>query len=309
MNMDDSLALAVRDANEKTDAAWRLSGRLAGGTQSGAWRLESDHGTPAVLKLAGTPDWTNQVLRAERAVARVRAAGYPTPDWTTVGDLTNGFGYQIQEIVDGRTLDVIGVAEARELIRVLELQRDLDPDPDRCWSDFLAEELTSGLPALRDGAAVVGDAGRELVAACDRLLDPVDSEIHWPRTDMVHGDFRMGNILFRRGTIVGVIDIEAIGSGTRVFDYATVLDHSRIDPDALQLLVEAAVRIAGPAVFRACFARVALDLARFMAAGGLPDMEEPLADRVCELTARVEELDRLVAALECPRTPSGQSSS
>lgn len=291
MSIDDTAVLAVQDANARAGASWRLSGRLVGGVQSGAWRLESDQGTSAVLKLAGAPEWTRQVLRAERAVARVRAAGYPTPAWTSVGETATGIGYQVQQIVDGQPLDVIGVAEARELIRVLELQRDLDPDPNRCWSDFLAGELTSGLPALRASAVAAGKFGRQLAAACDRLLDPVEGEIRWPRADMVHGDFRMGNILFHNDGVVGVIDIEAIGSGTRVFDYATLLDHSWIEPDALELLVEAAVSIAGRDVLRACFAQVALDLTRFMAAH--PGMQTQMTTRVRDLAKRVDEVDRL----------------
>lgn len=291
MSIDDPAVLAVQDANVRAGTSWRFSERLVGGVQSGAWRLESDQGTTAVLKLAGTPERTDQVLRAERAVARVRAAGYPTPAWTTVGETATGFGYQVQETVDGQALDVIGVAEARELIRVLELQQDLDPDRNRCWSDFLARELTSGLPALRASALAAGEFGRHLAAACDRLLDPVEGEIFWPRADMVHGDFRMGNILFRHDAVVGVIDIEAIGSGTRVFDYATLLDHSQIEPDALGLLVEAAVSIAGPDLLRACFAHVALDLTRFMAAH--PGMETQMAARIRDLARRADEVDRL----------------
>jgi aminoglycoside phosphotransferase (APT) family kinase protein len=247
----------------------------------------------AVLKLAETRDWTSQVLRAERAVSRIRAAGYPTPAWTRVGQTATGIGYQIQELVDGRAVDVIGVPEARELIRVLELQRGLDPDPGRCWSDFLAQEVTSGLPALRSAAAAAADAGPDLVTACDRVLEPIDGQICWPRTDMVHGDFRMANVLFQSGAIVGVIDIEAIGSGTRVFDYATLLDHSQIDAAALELLVQTAVDIAGPDVLRACFARVALDLARFMAAAARPGKDDQLTTRVEELANRVDEVDRL----------------
>jgi len=289
----EQAVLAAQDVNAHDGVTWQVSGRLVGGVQSGAWRLESDDGRSAVLKLAGTPGWTSQTLRAERAVACVRGAGYPTPAWTRVGRTAAGIGYQVQDLVEGRSVEVIGVAEARELVRVLELQRGLDPDPGRCWSDFLASELTSGLAALRAGAAAAGTAGSDLVTACDRLLEPVEGEICWPRADMVHGDFRMGNVLFQSGRIVGVIDIEAIGSGTRVFDYATLLDHSEIDGAALELLVQTAAEIAGVDVLRACFARVALDLARFMVATGLMGTEDQLGTRVGELARRVGEVDRL----------------
>ena len=112
---------------------------------------------------------------------------------------------------------------------------------------------------------------------------------------MVHGDFRPANILFDHGTVSGVIDIEAIGSGTRVFDYATFLDHPDIDTDALQLIVMTAAGIAGPAVLRACFARVALDLASFIYAADLPLNDQQRITRVEGLTERADTIHQLLA--------------
>jgi hypothetical protein len=39
-----------------------------------------------------------------------------------------------------------------------------------------------------------------------------------------------------------VADIEALGSGTRVFDYATLLHQQQADDDAVRLLVDASGR-------------------------------------------------------------------
>lgn len=65
---------------------------------------------------------------------------------------------------------MIDVAQAVELIKVvLELQTGLDPDPDRCWSDYLAGQLTTGLDALRADVALTGAPGRDLIAACNQV--------------------------------------------------------------------------------------------------------------------------------------------
>lgn len=285
---------AVGDANRRSGASWRLVGRFDGGVQSGAWLLESADGRRFVLKLAQTADWARQVLRAERAVGIARSAGYPTPCWLATGITDSGIGYQVQELVPGRTRERIGIAEARVLIDVLELQADLDPDPERSWSNFLAAELSSGLAGLRAAAGSAGPAGAELLAGCDRLLASADHLV-LPRADMVHGDFRPANILFEQDRVTGVIDIEAIGSGTRVFDYATLLDHEELDHDAFTLLVAAATEIAGPDVLRACFAQVALDLVRFMSRNVGPGSEAQLTARIRKLRDRAAELDRLTS--------------
>lgn len=291
---EDEASLAVDDANAKGATEWRLVGRLVGGAQSGAWRLRSTDGSLAVLKLALTQDWANQMLRAARSVARVRAAGYPTPAWLATGVMASGVGYQIQELVSGRSLDRIGIDQARAMIEVLELEAELDPDAERCWSDFLADDLGRDRADLRAGASAAGAAGEGLLAACDRLLHSVD-QIDFPRHDMVHGDFRPANILFEHGRVAGVIDIEAVGSGTRVFDYATLLDHPDIEPDALELIVASAAGIAGPTLLRVCFAHVALDLVRFIYTAALPSDEHQRAERVGKLTERAKEIDELTA--------------
>jgi aminoglycoside phosphotransferase (APT) family kinase protein len=80
----------------------------------------------------------------------------------------------------------------------------------------------------------------------------------------VHGDLRLGNVLFHLERVSAVIDIEAVGSGTRAFDYATLLDHEPADEHVVQLLVDAASQVAGPSVLAYSFGHVVLDLAQFV---------------------------------------------
>jgi hypothetical protein len=66
------------------------------------------------------------IHRAAGAVAKIRAAGYPTPAWLAVGITTSGFGYQIQGFVPGRSPNRVTVREARPLIEVLETHAGLE---------------------------------------------------------------------------------------------------------------------------------------------------------------------------------------
>lgn len=288
----DVVGGVIREVNEQSGTVWVLTGRLPGGSQSGAWGVVTADGVAGVLKIATTPEWARQVVRAERAIATVRQAGYPTPAWLAVGTTTAGFGFQIQEKVTGAPIEVVSLHQAEAFVAVLERQNGVDPDPERCWNDFLADQLTSGWRRMRATVSATGPLGHELVDRCDLLLHDVES-FTAPRTDMVHGDFRPANILFDhdQGRVSGVVDIEAIGSGTRAFDYATLLSHSEIEPDAVDLLAHAGAEAAGRGILHACFAQVALDLVRFI------DQRTSLTgeERLGNLRALIDRAEHLAA--------------
>ncbi|MFB7414836.1 phosphotransferase [Streptomyces sp. NPDC056121] len=112
--------------------------------------------------------------------------------------------------------------EAKLLIDVLEMHAGLDPGPQRCWSQIVTARMADQAAELRQQTTETGPTGRDLAKACERLL-AARGPVTLPTGDLVHGDFRPGNILFHNAHVSGVIDIEALGSGTRVFDYATLL--------------------------------------------------------------------------------------
>ncbi len=293
---------ATADLEERTGRPWRLGGQVTGGRQGGVWELTPGSqesavpAAPVVLKVASDPAWSSQVVRAAAAVRTVLRAGYPTPSWVHVGSTSAGLGYQVQERVDGRPVSDVTASEATELIRVIESQRGLDPDPDRCWSDFVVDQLTDRAGDLTAAAEWIGPAGNDLVRRC-RLLAAECETVPWPRDDMVHGDFRPANVLFRDGGVQAVVDIEAIGSGTRAVDYATLLSHESVAPDAVTMLVGAGVRAAGSAVFGACVAFAFLDLVRF-SVGRAPDRRDDVDRTVALLSDRAAVVMATIARAE-----------
>ncbi|MEU2024989.1 aminoglycoside phosphotransferase family protein [Streptomyces sp. NPDC016469] len=261
---DTRAARAVLDeVNLAHGTRFRLLRRFDDGVQSGAWLLDGEDGRRAVLKWSPSRSWAGQIERAAGAVAKVRDAGYPTPEWLAVGTGTGGFGYQVQASVPGRSPDRVGAEEARLLVGLLETHTGLDPDPRRDWSRFVAEQMSGHPDGLRRQAAATGTAGRELVGVCAQLLAAY-GPVALPTGDLVHGDFRPGNILLDAGRVSGVVDIEALGSGTRAFDYATLLSAEDLTPEAVRTLSDAGTRVAGPGVPAYCFVQVALDLTVFV---------------------------------------------
>jgi aminoglycoside phosphotransferase (APT) family kinase protein len=290
-----STVAVLNEVNAAHHGTYLLVRRLHGGIQSGAWLIEDDAGRQAVLKWSPGRTWGEQIQRASRAVAVVRRHGYPTPAWLAVGVTGSGGGYQVQEYAPGRPREYLTEETAGRVVDLLELQRDLDPDPGRSWSEYVSSKFRDEWTSTISEVSATGVAGVELAGHAARLLSRYEVPV-FPSTDLVHGDFRLGNILFDGETISGVIDIEALGSGTRVFDYATLLDqdHDLADDTAVELLVAAGSEVAGPAVLAYCLVHVVLDLALFMHRSRLPAVTHQADRRIAALSTRVLFVSRLL---------------
>lgn len=281
------------EANIALDGSFTLARRLQGGFQSGAWLIEDDTGRQAVLKWTPDGQWAEQIQRASRAVAAVRRRGYPTPAWLAVGTTGTGSGYQVQEYAPGRPREYLTEETARRAVDVLELQKHLDPDPERSWSDYVTNTFNNGWASTIADVSAIEGVGAELVGQASQLLSRYEPPL-FPRADLVHGDFRLGNILFDDDNVSGVIDIEALGSGTRVFDYATLLDDDRADTSAVELLVGAGSDVAGPAVLVYCLVHVFLDLALFIHRRQQSAATRQSDQRIASLSSRLRFVSRLL---------------
>ncbi len=233
------------------DMGLSLRGRCAGGMQGGAWLVADTRGRPAVLKVCDN-DLAPRIPALREVVARIRSAGYPTPEWLASGLSADGFGYYLAEYLPGGPATPLTPGKTRLALEVLESQAGLDPDPSRNWSDYV----------LRPDPALVPGSLAERYLAMFEQAGPVGL----PSDDMVHGDFNSCNIFLDGGTVSGVIDIEAIGSGTRVVDYAWLLREAYLEscgPEVIAIIRRAGEAVAGPEALRACMAATVFDIFRF----------------------------------------------
>lgn len=287
-------AEVLKEVNQAHGTTYRLVEPLLGGFQSGAWLVADTFGSTAVLKWSPEPGCATQIHRAARAVAIARRHGYPTPAWLAVGSTRAGQGYQVQEFAAGRPEPALTIGVARAMVELIERQTDLDPDPARSWSTYLADQLDTGWASTTATVRGSGPAGSALVEACSALLATFDTPA-FPSSDLVHGDLRLGNVLFDLGRVSAVVDIEALGSGSRVFDYATLLDHERADEQAVRLLVDAASQVAGRSVFAFSFAHVVLDLAQFVHGRQFDADARFVEHRIHSLAARTRLIHQLLS--------------
>ena len=249
----------VADINRTHGFAFRVEYRFDSGMQQGAWRLRGSDCRRAVLKFSRDRS-VEDLRRLPDAIDLLRKNDYPTPAWFAVG--VAEFPYYVQEFLDGIPSTPLTAAKIPLLLDILERQAGLNPAPHIDANAGIRRTIVDGPDRT---VRALGAQGERLVDDLVRLLDrhgPIDL----PGGDLVHGDFNSCNILLDRGTVAGIIDIEAMGSGTRVIDYACLLREAYVEdygPAVTDAIRAAAEPIAGPAALALCVAATAYDIVQF----------------------------------------------
>lgn len=220
----DRLVAALRAA--APDAADRVTGanRLPAGASRETWLLDRDGATPLVLRL-NTPGAADHdaLLREADCMAAAGAAGVPSPRVLAsgVGPGALAEGYVLMAHVTGESVP----------------QRILRDEAYADLRDRFAAECGAVLARLHraDPAAVRGLPARDQLDVWSGELakdpDPhpiLDHVAAWLRRHrpapvaprLVHGDFRLGNLLLTPAGVTAVLDWELAHLGDPVEDLA-----------------------------------------------------------------------------------------
>lgn len=224
----DRAALAVlAAANRDHGTHYSLVGRLPGGYQNGAYELGTPDGARAVLKWFPVPRSADVVREAAATVEAARAVGWPTPAWLHWGIGPNGLPYEIQEFVEGRHLDRLDGDSLGALLEVNSRQEDLSPPTRHEWSPWVVDMVYGNREAVLDRVVEFAPEGGRLTAVVEELRRCAGT-VKLRRHDLVCGVFSLENILFDQQRVAGVIDVEAIGRGTRAFDLAVLYSRLKL---------------------------------------------------------------------------------
>lgn len=223
-----------------------LLGRLTGGVNGGATRVQLAGGARAVLKAVprAHPDHLDETLRAQRIVEHMRRRGYPTPAWLAVG-ATATHVWHLMDFVDAAPAQELNASLIEQLIEIIELQTGQASEPYDHWSyawrvatgrdSAVAGQVLDEAPEhslLRQSIARLSGYSSAVSALVERLR-LVCADVPQPRDapDMVHADLATpGNILVRDGAVMAVVDIGNAGSGTRAIDLTTLVWYTFQDP-------------------------------------------------------------------------------
>lgn len=288
---DRSIASAVLDAvNARHGTDYTVAGHLYGGRQGGAWRIVAATGVEAVLKWSGNPGFAARRHRQPAMIDRLRDRGYPTPGWKQSGVTDGGLSYLVTELADGTTASWPSLPLS-EVLAAIELQGGLgDVAPvEQTWSTYVEWVLEGGGPVA--DLRRLGAPERDFV---ERVLEIVARHhvCRLPEDDLVHGDMNTGNLLINGGHLAAIVDIDAMGTGTRAVDYAWLLREAytvQASAADLRTIRTAGRRVAGACAFTKCAAATALDIVAFQHRHG--GIGADLLDRMTRFAGEVYRQD------------------
>lgn len=276
-------AALVLALSERCGAPVQVAGlhQLAGGASKEIWQLDLDvaagqlvgrHELVLLRQLGGKIKADALDLAAEyRALAVAHAAGVPTPRPFLLFELQGAAAVLVQRL-PGEAIGRRVVREARLAAARAKLPGELGAALAAIHQiDIDATGLRAALPGPAQGLSPAAYAIAQIEADLDRIGEPhpaIELGLRWlrrrlppdpARLTLVHGDFRVGNLLVTPDGLAGVLDWEFAHVGDPYEDLAwPLLRDWRFGQDHLRL-----GGVGAPADFFAAYA----------ASGGLcPDL-------------------------------------
>lgn len=283
--MSPQQAIDLINAQEHT--SWVLDAQFSGGQDQGAFRLKAPDGQTSVLKISRNPMWLSQVQRATAATTHLKSLNYPVPAYTLSGS-TDSATYWLQSELTGSSTEQPTAEQVTDLIRVIDLQKDqaISELQGQDWDWYIADVVFQGeggnvralMKFSADTSALVSDIEQMVLGMQTKVL---------PKTDLVHGDMGIGQVIFQGPKVAGVLDWDQAGYGDRTIDLVAlwyslmtmpesrdlVMKHMMAVSDAEAIKIYAAYKmlavvawhinkIGGEVIAQVTLARTALDLLR-----------------------------------------------
>ncbi|MEX0750861.1 MAG: phosphotransferase [Dehalococcoidia bacterium] len=216
-------------------------GPLAGG-EFGAMLSIDRAGRELVLKTMSPPAvLTSRSLasifeRGVRLAGRLRAIGYPAPEYVGTGGTPN-VAWSLQERLPGDVPDSMTARHAQRRIELAKMHKDAAGESND-WRSFAFARMREHMETVvQDERAA--PLARELASVVEH-----GERVQLRQNDVVHADFHHRNYLAIGDEITGVFDWEFALSGDWRVDLVTLafwcaIDH-RVPPDAARIVVECA---------------------------------------------------------------------
>ena len=198
---------------------WRVSRKLAGGLNQGAYLVCGPGGETAVLKCYSGD--SGRIAAAAPVIRAAREHGWPTPAWLATGTTRSGGAWVLQEFASGQRPARLDERVAALMVEVLEVQAGLGKLAGPGWSEWAWGTVLEDWGDYRAAVRAGFPRGGEVVAAVDAIASscgaaPLDA------ADLVHGNFEAGNTLLD-GNRLWVVDAQGVSGGSRAYDLIEAL--------------------------------------------------------------------------------------
>jgi hypothetical protein len=209
----------IEEAATGLGAGWRVSRKLAGGWNQGAYLVCGPGGEQAVLKcFAEDPE---RIAAAVPVIQAARGHGWPTPAWLATGTTRSGVAWVLQEFVAGERPRQLDDRLAALMVEVLEVQAGLGKLGGPGWSEWAWGTVFEDWGGFRATLRSAFPRGGEIVAAVDAIASSCQAA-PLSAADLVHGNFEAGNTLLD-GNRLWVIDAQGVSGGSRCYDLIEAL--------------------------------------------------------------------------------------
>ncbi|HEY6736082.1 MAG TPA: aminoglycoside phosphotransferase family protein [Candidatus Saccharimonadia bacterium] len=210
---------AVDLINAEHHTTYRVEATYTGGQEQGAYLVVDATGARAVMKVSKNPRWADQVKRGKAATDQLRTLGYPVPQYLIIGSADNGSYWVETELPGGPVQGVPTVNQVTDLLRLIDLQKGqvISEVQGQDWVWYITDVVFRGesgnvrtlMQFSPQTSAVVSEA-ESLVAGLQGVMPP--------KTDLVHGNMNISQVLYTHDTVSGVVDWDQAGYGDRTID-------------------------------------------------------------------------------------------
>jgi aminoglycoside phosphotransferase (APT) family kinase protein len=208
---------------------------FAGGVY-GATLVTDAAGDELVLKTMPTEMWSKAFSLGASLVNRLRASGYPAPEYIDTG-AAHGATWSLQRVLPGAIPDVMSESHMQQLLALAERHAGAVPEGAGAWLAHQMPYLQMSLRTITD-TPITRALALELGAVFARTKD-----IELLDDGVVHNDFHHRNFLAIGDDVSAVFDWEFADVGDWRYDLVTlafwsVLMPHQIPPDVATLAVD-----------------------------------------------------------------------
>lgn len=244
---------ALELINAEQHSSYALTAQYSGGQDHGAYQVTGTDGKRAVLKLNRNPMWVSQVNRAKAAVTHLQALGYPVPTYLVVGSTDHGT-YSLQTELPGAASDPT-VECITDLLRVIDLQKGqlISEVQGQDWVWYITDVVFRGESGHVRAMMQFSAETSALVAEIEGLVMGLQGKA-LSKSDLVHGDMELGQVLFGGNKVTGVLDWDQVGYGDRTIDLVSLWYSILQAPEARDLVMKHMLEISDKDVVKICAA-------------------------------------------------------
>jgi hypothetical protein len=212
-------------------------------------------GKHGVLKVSANPVWINQIQRAKAATDHLRAVNYPAPVYEAMGSNERGTWW-LQSVMEGAGLEAPPTTDQiTSLIATLELQKGqaISEVQGQDWVWYIMDVVFQGSDGMVRALMQFSPDTSALVSDIETLVVGLQGKAV-PKTDLVHGDMSVSQVLYNGQQVAAVLDWDQVGYGDRTIDFAALWYSLMGSPEPRDLVMQHMVEISEPDVIKICAA-------------------------------------------------------